>query len=293
MNVVKLNICGTDYIISTDDTQEYMSALAKVAQREINSLIDSKKGFTIQSASVFSVLANMDRAFKAELSLKNEKKDSTALISKLKATAESTSKKVRKLEGRLATIGKENQALKDENAVICDINASLETDILRLKAKLNAKEKELKIALHKLSHMTKGDSSDIAKENDNANIDIKKLVNENAMLKAKMDILEGKIKLFEAENMRTQKAYRLENEALKKSASRIEEKNKSLEKENRILKEYANSKETGNSLDVPIDTVEIENKDEEKIELDGQFSLFDGAVNGNNGKSKGKQKRKR
>ncbi|MDE6593305.1 MAG: cell division protein ZapA [Oscillospiraceae bacterium] len=123
VNKVKVTICGKDYSLQTDETPEYISALAAETEKQIFDLIKLKPGFGIQNASVFVALTALDEAHKAESNIENIRaqiKSSVSEAGKARAAKEKLAAKVKDLESRIAELEKENKELKKRTAFDCE-----------------------------------------------------------------------------------------------------------------------------------------------------------------------------
>ncbi len=272
MNKIRITVCGVDYVVSTDDSEEYMAALAAAAEKEITSMTTPSKGFTEKTAAVFSALVNMDRAVKAErenISLKKRAEGGSAAWHAKYSAAE---KENRQLCGRLKACENKNIVLEKENEALGTCN----DELIRVKAHLAAAEKENRqlcgrlkasenknIALEKENEALGTCNDELmrvkarlaAAERDNRriNAELSRCISENkeltaaaeknnenkseqSSLKIRMEILEGKIKLYEAERIRNENLQAHETKMLKSAVERLEEKSKALEKENNLLK---------------------------------------------------------
>lgn len=123
VNKVKVTICGKDYSLQTDETPEYISALAMETEKQIFDLIKLKPGFGIQNAAVFVALTALDEAHKSESNIENIRaqiKSSVSEAGKARAAKEKLAAKVKELESRIAELEKENKELKKRTAFDCE-----------------------------------------------------------------------------------------------------------------------------------------------------------------------------
>lgn len=115
VNKVKVNICGKEYNLQTDETPEYISALARRVDKEINDLVKLKPNFGIQNAAVFVALTSLDEASKASGSIENIRaqiKSSVDEAAKARSAKEKLTERIKELEARVAELEKENKELK-------------------------------------------------------------------------------------------------------------------------------------------------------------------------------------
>lgn len=115
INKVKVNICGKEYNLQTDETQEYITALAKRVDKEINDLMKLKPNFGVQNAAVFVALTALDEAEKAGSGVENIRTQIKTYVNdaaKARAAKDKLSLKVKELEEKIAALEKENKELK-------------------------------------------------------------------------------------------------------------------------------------------------------------------------------------
>lgn len=63
-NRIKLNICGTDYILSSEDDVEYMISVGQEVEKQMKSIIDSNPRISMMMASVLTSITFCDKARK-------------------------------------------------------------------------------------------------------------------------------------------------------------------------------------------------------------------------------------
>lgn len=113
MNKVKVTICGKEFSLRTDDSQSYMTGLAKKVDAAIAEMMSSSANLPVQSAAILTALAAYDELQKANDSIDN-------IRSQIKEYVDDA--------GKART--ERDRAVKAESA---------------LKAKISALENELKI----------------------------------------------------------------------------------------------------------------------------------------------------
>lgn len=74
MNTVTLNICGTDYVVTTDETPGYMQELAAQLDTRIRNVMNSNDRISMVMATVMTALMQADEAKKAAQSADNLRK---------------------------------------------------------------------------------------------------------------------------------------------------------------------------------------------------------------------------
>ena len=71
VNKIKLNICATDYVLTTDEPDSYMRELGGEVDHDMRVLLDSDPRISTTMAAVMTALTNADRARKAEAAADN------------------------------------------------------------------------------------------------------------------------------------------------------------------------------------------------------------------------------
>ena len=74
MNSVTLNICGTDYVVTTDETPGYMQELGAQLDARIRNVMNSNERTSLVMATVITALMQADEAKKAAQSADNLRK---------------------------------------------------------------------------------------------------------------------------------------------------------------------------------------------------------------------------
>jgi cell division protein ZapA len=65
-NKVKLTICGNDFLISTDDSEEYMQEISRQVDGHIRRLMNFSGSMSTSMAAMFAALEFCDQATKAK-----------------------------------------------------------------------------------------------------------------------------------------------------------------------------------------------------------------------------------
>lgn len=71
MNKVKVTICGREFSLKTDDSQSYMTGLAKKVDAAISEMLESSANLPMQSAAILTALSAFDELQKANDSIDN------------------------------------------------------------------------------------------------------------------------------------------------------------------------------------------------------------------------------
>ena len=74
MNKVTLNICGTDYVVTTDETPGYMQELGAQLDARIRNVMNANERTSLVMATVMTALMQADEAKKAAQSADNLRK---------------------------------------------------------------------------------------------------------------------------------------------------------------------------------------------------------------------------
>ena len=74
MNSVALNICGTDYVVTTDENPGYMQELGAQLDARIRNVMNSNERASLVMATVITALMQADEAKKAAQSADNLRK---------------------------------------------------------------------------------------------------------------------------------------------------------------------------------------------------------------------------
>ena len=74
MNKVTLNICGTDYVVTTDETPGYMQELGAQLDARIRNVMNNNERTSLVMATVITALMQADEAKKAAQSADNLRK---------------------------------------------------------------------------------------------------------------------------------------------------------------------------------------------------------------------------
>ena len=101
VNTVKLNICGTDYVVTTDEAPGYMQELGARVDASIRTLMNSNERTSLVMASVMTALMQADEAKKAVQSADNLRKQLKSFFddsSRSRSETESLRREVQRLK---------------------------------------------------------------------------------------------------------------------------------------------------------------------------------------------------
>ena len=104
---VRLNICGSSYVVSTTENESYMQNLAERLNLDMNELMASSKSVSITTAAVMTALNYRDELEKASGSADNMRsqiKDYLADAAKAKLAADEARREVERLKREVQTL---------------------------------------------------------------------------------------------------------------------------------------------------------------------------------------------
>ena len=70
-NRVKMTVCGSDFMLSSDESVEYMQKLGASIDREIRALMEENPRLSMNMAAVLTAINYADRTRKAEAATDN------------------------------------------------------------------------------------------------------------------------------------------------------------------------------------------------------------------------------
>ena len=103
VNKVKLNICATDYVVTSEEPAEYMRQLGSELDHAMRVLLDSDPRVSTTMAAVLTALTNADRAVKAEAAADNLRQQMKEYLddnAKTRQELERLRREVQELRGR-------------------------------------------------------------------------------------------------------------------------------------------------------------------------------------------------
>ncbi len=118
---VKLEICGSSYVVSTNDSEEYLLGLAERLDRDMNQILLEASNASVTSAAVITALAYLDEAEKNAFGADNMRAQIQGYLedaSKARLAAEEAKREVTRLRNELAWFEaqKSNRAQKEAQA---------------------------------------------------------------------------------------------------------------------------------------------------------------------------------
>lgn len=109
-NKVKLEICGSSYVIATTDTEEYVTSLAEKLDNDMTQMLAGTPTASIATAAVITALGYLDELKKSTVGADNMRaqiKDYLEDAAKAKLAAEESRREVERLRRELTYL-KEN-----------------------------------------------------------------------------------------------------------------------------------------------------------------------------------------
>ena len=100
-NKVKLTVCGSNYVISTTDSEEYVQSLAERLDRDMNDLMNQSPSASVAASAVVVALGYLDELQKNASSADNMRsqiKDYLEDAAKAKLAAEQARREVERLQ---------------------------------------------------------------------------------------------------------------------------------------------------------------------------------------------------
>ena len=119
---VKLTICGSNYIVSTTDSEEYVNQLAERLDTDMTEIMTQNPSASVAASAVISALSYLDELNKNSSSTDNMRaqiKDYLEDAAKAKLEAENARRQVEKLTAEL-------EALKARQAAAAEAAAQAE-----------------------------------------------------------------------------------------------------------------------------------------------------------------------
>lgn len=68
---VKLKICGNEFIVVSEDSEEYIKKTGEQVEKRIQGIMEQNESFSISMAAVFAAMEFCDEAIKSKISADN------------------------------------------------------------------------------------------------------------------------------------------------------------------------------------------------------------------------------
>lgn len=107
-NKVRVTVCGFDYIIATNDSEEYVQGLAQQLDADMNTILTSTPSASVAASAVVSALGYLDEVQKTRAGMDNMRaqiKDYLEESAKAKAASEEARREVERLRKELTRLG--------------------------------------------------------------------------------------------------------------------------------------------------------------------------------------------
>lgn len=138
---VKLSICGSDYVIVSDDSESYVRAVGDKVNDKMSDILSKNPKLSISMSAVLSALEFCDELFKTNdknESFRSQIKDYVAEVSKYRDKNESFEIEINKLKNKVESLNnlvnqykKEIDQLNEEKSS-ADANQNMEHEIVTL-----------------------------------------------------------------------------------------------------------------------------------------------------------------
>ena len=122
-NRVKLNVCGSSYVISTSDSEEYLLGLAERLDKDMHQLMMESPNASVTAAAVITALSYLDEAEKSAFGADNMRAQIQGYLEdasrarlaaeEAKREAERLRNELRHYEGAAKRTGKQQDSLLD------------------------------------------------------------------------------------------------------------------------------------------------------------------------------------
>lgn len=156
MNVVTVNINGTDYNLKGIEDEEYLYKLSIYVDRKLKSIIENNPKLSLTSAAVLTALNAADEMFKCDEAYDKLKEK----VDKLIENEEKNRSEVEALKKQLVLLEKNNELLKQKTIELDKLNnttAILEEEAKKYKAesiKLKEENKGLRFQIQSYKYKT-------------------------------------------------------------------------------------------------------------------------------------------
>ena len=113
---LKLTIGGNDYVIVTEDSEEYMLNLAKQLDAELKTFMEANPSAGMLTSSILTALSYLDELEKAKSGTDNMREQVTGYfedISSSKKQIEESNAKINELKAEISRLNKEIYYLKE------------------------------------------------------------------------------------------------------------------------------------------------------------------------------------
>ena len=107
-NKVRVNVCGKEFALQTEESAGYMKELAKILDSKINDFMDQNPGVDLTSSAILIGLSVLDDSFKTNSDIDNIR----AQIASYAAETAQAMDKIDELEEKIELINREKENLQ-------------------------------------------------------------------------------------------------------------------------------------------------------------------------------------
>ncbi len=107
-NKVRVNVCGKEFALQTEESAGYMKELAKILDSKITAFMDQNPGIDLTSAAILIGLSVLDDSFKTNSDIDNIR----AQITGYAAETAMAMDKVSELEEKIELLNREKENLQ-------------------------------------------------------------------------------------------------------------------------------------------------------------------------------------
>ena len=107
-NKVRVNVCGKEFALQTEESAGYMKELAKILGSKINDFMDQNPGVDLTSSAILIGLSVLDDSFKTNSDIDNIR----AQIASYAAETAQAMDKIDELEEKIELLNREKENLQ-------------------------------------------------------------------------------------------------------------------------------------------------------------------------------------
>lgn len=107
-NKVRVNVCGKEFALQTEESAGYMKELAKILDSKINDFMDQNPGVDLTSSAILIGLSVLDDSFKTNSDIDNIR----AQIDSYAAETAQAMDKIDELEEKIELLNREKENLQ-------------------------------------------------------------------------------------------------------------------------------------------------------------------------------------
>ena len=107
-NKVRVNVCGKEFALQTEESAGYMKELAKILDSKINDFMDQNPGVDLTSSAILIGLSVLDDSFKNNSDIDNIR----AQIASYAAETAQAMDKIDELEEKIELLNREKENLQ-------------------------------------------------------------------------------------------------------------------------------------------------------------------------------------